>query len=136
MKDARPLDDEASQQKLKAEGLVEELKARVVRLVKTLIQCSHQQKADECKDCQGKTASGIPLGVLLEELRRQGLIDVEVAVELVKEGEPPVQHQRSLKTLATIGFGVSVFIGFAGWQGGKLLLRLVKRDTGKSAPFP
>lgn len=131
MKNVRPLDDEASRQRLKAERLVEELKAQVVRLVKTFIQCSHQQKADECQDCQGKTAGGIPLGVVLEELRRQGLIDVEVAVELMKEGEPAVQRQRSLKTLATIGFGVSVFIAFAGWQGGKLLLRLIKRDGPK-----
>ncbi len=105
---------------------VTSLKNRLEREVKALVACKHGYQADQCGGCRGMTALGAPIDAILEVLKREGLIAVELAME------QPVRHRRHLKTLVGVGIGVSFFIGFAGWQGGKLLWRLVKRDTNQT----
>ncbi len=104
-------------------GRVTSLKNRLEREVKALVACKHGYQADQCDQCKGMTALGAPIGAVLDVLKREGLITVELAME------QPIRYRRHLKTLVGVGIGVSFFIGFAGWQGGKLLWRLVKRDA-------
>lgn len=117
----------------RAAALAKECRTRHERQVKALLECRHQRQADQCHECKGMTSHGIPLDPMLEALRQEGLIEVEAAVELRVNDGKPVRHQRNLKKIAGIGIGIGFFIGLAGWEGGKLIWRLVKKDTPKSS---
>lgn len=112
------------------EERVRALKSRIEREVRSLLECSHQRQADQCDTCKGRTGLGAPMDAVLEVLKRHGLISVEPA-ESPKTKKTPVQHHRSLKTLLGAGIGVSFFLGFIGWQGGKLALRLIRKESTK-----
>lgn len=110
-----------------AAAIVDELKKRLERQLRSVLECVHQRQADQCDLCKGKTASGLAMEAILEELRGQGLIDVEAVVEIREGNGQPVRHRRNLKKLVGLGIGASFFIGLVGWQGGKLIWRLIEK---------
>ena len=110
--------------------LKQKLNALTEREIRRLLFCLHTLPADQCGDCKGMTALGVPMDAVVEELKRQGFVDVELVADLPHGEGPPIRHRRITKSLVGIGIGVSFFLGVAGWQGGKILLRLIKKDSG------
>ncbi|MDP3727606.1 MAG: hypothetical protein Q8R35_03130 [bacterium] len=95
------------------------------------LRCAkHDLQADECVDCKGMTKFGLPYDAVLEIFKEEGLITVELATAKPTSKGNTVVHRRYLKTL--VGIGLTCFVGFAGWRGGTLLLRLVSRGSGPS----
>lgn len=115
------------------EERVNAVKSRIEREIKALLLCIHGLQADQCGICLGKTEFGAMMEEVLDALRNQGLLEVELAVELRGERRKPVRHQRRLSTLVGLGIGASFFIALIGWQGGKLIWRLIEKDGAKKS---
>lgn len=118
------------EQEALVERRVQEIEQRIVREGRELFACRHQRQADQCDDCKGRTALGVPMDYVVQVLHTHGLMEVELARELPDDGKEPVRNRRSLKTIVGVGIGVSFFLAIVGWQhGGKILARLIKRDA-------
>lgn len=99
--------------------------------IKNAIRCkNHILKADECSDCRGLTWLDAPLDVVMEIFRQEELITVELAITKPSTHGPVVVYRRNLKKIAGIGIGAGLFIGFVGWQGGRMLWRIMKHGNG------
>ena len=106
---------------------------RIEKEVHALLECIHGRQADQCSQCAGRTAKGVPLELMLGELTRQGLIHVQPPTDEAGAARPPSRRPASMKTMVGAGIGATFFLAFVGWQGGKLIWRLVGKGKGNSA---
>lgn len=111
------------------EDRIRDYEARIQRETTQFFLCKHDLLADRCGECRGMTALGVSADIMAEILRRRGHLVAELSVQVSGRRTTSVRHQRPMKTLLGAGIGVSFFLAFAGWQGGKLILRLINRGA-------
>ena len=103
--------------------------SRMGRELRVLLECRHGILAADCADCRGITAAGRKAEEVIERHLRAGTIVGEL-VEPLPKGKN--RHLR-LSSVIGIGVGITVFGGLLFWQGGKLVLRLIKKEQPRSA---
>lgn len=95
------------------------------RELRAFLECKHSIRADLCAECRSITRSGKEMETVIEEFLTRGTIIVEMEEQHPTQG----RNFRKLKTVIGIGLGVSVVGGFLAWRGGKLVLRLFKKNA-------
>ena len=106
-----------------------DVEPQLEKKLRTLLECKHSIHADSCAECKGKTRYGKTTEEIIEEFLHRGTIIVEMEDRHPTHG----RNFRRLKTVIGIGLGISVAGGFLAWKGGKLVMRLIRRDA---APKP